>query len=106
MTTRRDFIRASAGMGAGAALGGFPEPLLGAPAVVLRRVTPTCVASGNGLQAVARAIEELASGASTIDAVVRGVNLVEEDPDDIVRTVGTETPASLGVQGPGERRTP
>ncbi len=82
MTTRRDFIRASADMGAGAALGGFPEPLLGAPAVVLRRVTPTCVASGNGLQAVARAIEELASGASTIDAVVRGVNLVEEDPED------------------------
>jgi N4-(beta-N-acetylglucosaminyl)-L-asparaginase len=45
-------------------------------------VTPTCVASANGLAAVSRAIEELASGATTIDAVVRGVNLVEEDPND------------------------
>ena len=82
MTTRRDFLRTSAGVGAGAALGAFPKSLEGAPAVVLRRVTPTCIASANGLEAVQRAIEELAGGASTIDAVVRGVNLVEEDPED------------------------
>lgn len=82
MTTRRDFIRTSAGMGAGAALGAIPARLQGAPAVLIRRVTPTCIASANGLGAVSRAIEELAGGASTIDAVVRGVNLVEEDPED------------------------
>ncbi|MDX1493077.1 MAG: N(4)-(beta-N-acetylglucosaminyl)-L-asparaginase [Longimicrobiales bacterium] len=82
MTTRRDFIRTSAGVGAGAALGAFPSKLEGAPAVIVRRATPTCVASGNGLAAVSRAIEELANGASTIEAVVAGVNLVEEDPDD------------------------
>lgn len=82
MTTRRDFIRTSAGVGAGAALGALPKALEGAPAVVLRRVTPTCIASANGLGAVQRAIEELAGGASTIDAIVRGVNLVEEDPGD------------------------
>ena len=82
MSTRRDFIKASTGVGVGAALGVAPAPLSGAPSVVVRRVTPVCVASGNGLQAVQRALEELAAGASTIDAVVRGVNLVEEDPDD------------------------
>lgn len=82
MTTRRDFIRTSAGVGAGAALGALPKALEGAPAVLLRRVTPTCIASANGLGAVRRAIEELAGGASTIDAIVRGVNLVEEDPED------------------------
>lgn len=82
MTTRRDFIRTSTGVGAAAALGALPGTLEGAPAVVVRRVTPTCVASGNGLAAVSRAIEELANGASTIEAVVAGVNLVEEDPDD------------------------
>ena len=82
MTTRRDFVRTSAGVGAGAALGAFPRALEGAPNVVLKRVTPTCVASANGLRAVARAIQELAAGASTIEAVVRGVNLVEEDPTD------------------------
>ena len=82
MSTRRDFIRASAGVGAGAALGMFPKTLQGAPNVLIRRVTPTCVASSNGLDSVARAIEELANGASTIEAVVQGVNLVEEDPRD------------------------
>lgn len=82
MTTRRDFIRTSAGVGAGAALGAFPRTLEGAPAIIAREATPTCVASANGLEAVARAIDELANGASTIEAVVRGVNLVEEDPDD------------------------
>ncbi len=82
MRSRRDFIRTSAGVGAGAALGMFPKTLEGAPSVIVRRVTPTCVASSNGLEAVSRAIEELANGASTIEAVVRGVNLVEEDPND------------------------
>ena len=83
MTTSRDFIRTSAGVGAGAALGAFPKGLHGAPTVLPKRVTPTCVASANGLGAVARAIEELAgNGATTIEAVVRGVNLVEEDPND------------------------
>lgn len=83
MATRRDFIRTSAGVGAGAALGSFPAALEGAPNVVLRRVTPTCVASANGLDAVALAIEAVADGASTIEAVVRGVNLVEADPEDM-----------------------
>ncbi len=82
MGSRRNFIKTSAGVGAVAALGVFPKSLQGAPAVVIRRVTPTCVASANGLRAVSRAIEELANGAETIDAIVRGVNLVEEDPND------------------------
>ena len=82
MGNRRDFIKKSAGVGAGAALGVFPRNLRGAPAVIIRRVTPTCVASANGLGAVSRAIEELANGTDTIEAIVRGVNLVEEDPSD------------------------
>ena len=82
MGSRRDFIKTSAGVGAGAALGLFPKSLQGAPAVLIRRVTPTCIASANGLGAVSRAIEELSNGADTIDAIVRGVNLVEEDPND------------------------
>lgn len=82
MATRRDFIRTTAGVGAGAALGAFPQALEGAPNVLVRRATPTCVASANGLEAVARAIDELANGASTIEAVVAGVNLVEADPED------------------------
>jgi N4-(beta-N-acetylglucosaminyl)-L-asparaginase len=83
MATRRDFLRTTTGAGLGVALAvGAPGAVRGAPAVVRRRVTPVCVASGNGLAAVARAMQELAAGASTVEAVVRGVNLVEEDPED------------------------
>jgi len=40
------------------------------------------VASGNGREACARAMEMLRSGEDTLDAVIAGVNIVEEDPDD------------------------
>jgi N4-(beta-N-acetylglucosaminyl)-L-asparaginase len=82
MTTRRDFIRTTAGVGAGAAMGVLPRGLEGAPAVRRSQVTPVCIASANGLGAVTRALDELDGGATTIEAVVRGVNLVEEDPED------------------------
>ncbi len=44
------------------------------------------IASGNGVQAVARARELLAKGSDPLDAVVEGVRIVEDDPDDM--TVG------------------
>lgn len=82
MTTRRDFLRTGTGAGLGAVVGIHRVPGFQAPAVVPRRATPVCIASGNGLGAVTRALDELDAGATTIEAVVRGVNLVEEDPDD------------------------
>lgn len=83
MPSRRDFLRASTGVGVGAALG-LPRaaPALGAPTVLRKQVAPVAIASENGLAAVTRALDELESGASTIEAIVRGVNLVEEDPED------------------------
>jgi N4-(beta-N-acetylglucosaminyl)-L-asparaginase len=45
-------------------------------------VTPVCIASGNGLEAVQVALDALAAGSTTVEAVVRGVNGVEEDPSD------------------------
>jgi N4-(beta-N-acetylglucosaminyl)-L-asparaginase len=41
------------------------------------------VASANGIPAVETALEQLAAGASTVEAVVAGVNRVELDPDDM-----------------------
>ena len=83
MTTRRGFLRATTGAGAGAALGIFPAVTLeGAPAVRLRRVTPVSVSSGNGLAAVSRAMEVMNAGGDTLDAVIQGVNIVEMDPAD------------------------
>lgn len=40
------------------------------------------ISSANGLAACARAMEMLNQGGDTLDAVVAGVNLVEEDPND------------------------
>jgi N4-(beta-N-acetylglucosaminyl)-L-asparaginase len=94
MGSRRDFITRAAGAGVGAAaLGAFPftAPLgaavaagaPAAPAVLRARVTPVAVASGNGLGAVRLAAEVMAAGGDTLEAVVRGVNLVEDDPADM-----------------------
>lgn len=44
---------------------------------------PVCVASGNGLPAVERAWAMLKEGRDTADAVVSGVRIVEEDPNDM-----------------------
>lgn len=84
MKTRRDFIKASAGAGLGAAAAaGGATPLAAAPAVLLgRRKAPVAVASANGLESVATAVRVVASGGDTLDAVVQGVNSVELDPND------------------------
>jgi N4-(beta-N-acetylglucosaminyl)-L-asparaginase len=44
------------------------------------------VASGNGLRATEKAMELMGQGSDPLDAVIAGVNIVEEDPDD--RSVG------------------
>lgn len=40
------------------------------------------ISSGNGMTCCARAMEILASGGDTLDAVIAGVNIVELDPED------------------------
>ncbi len=40
------------------------------------------IASGNGARACTKAMEMLQAGADTLDAVIAGVNIVEEDPRD------------------------
>src|SRR5512132_1213904 len=40
------------------------------------------ISSSNGLRACTRAMEMLKSGADTLDAVIAGVNIIEEDPED------------------------
>lgn len=48
-----------------------------------RRAGPVIISSGNGLPAVTKAMEELKRGADPVDAVVAGVTLVEDDPNDM-----------------------
>ena len=92
-TTRREFVKKAAlGVGSLAA-----APVWAAPAVRRRPAArPVVISSANGLRATARAMEMIEAGADTLDAVVAGVNLVEEDPND--RTVGYGgLPNALGV---------
>ncbi len=45
---------------------------------------PLCViASGNGIRATEKAMELMRQGADPLDAVIAGVNIVEEDPNDM-----------------------
>ena len=47
---------------------------------------PVVISSGNGLRATEKAMEMIRARADTLDAVIAGVNIVEEDPNDM--TVG------------------
>jgi len=78
-TNRRAFLKTSGLLSlAGAALAPGVVPSLQAQAAG----GPVVVASGNGLPATARAMELIQGGADALDAVVAGVNLLEDDPND------------------------
>ena len=79
---RRDFLKsgvaATAGVIAGTstALGENLGGLIQSPS------KPVVIASSNGLQATAKAMTMIREGADALDAVVAGVNIVEDDPED------------------------
>src|SRR5437763_17070486 len=88
MASSREFLKSgAAGLGA-ATLGAFPFPAarLTTPAIIKSAVKPTVIASANGLRAITTAMDVLAGGGDTLEAVVRAVNIVELDPND--QTVG------------------
>ncbi len=77
--SRRDFIRTGAGLGAAALVARGPaRALASTPAVVPLRV----VSSGNGIRATDKAMSILRNGGDPLDAVIAGVNIVEDDPND------------------------
>lgn len=76
-TTRREFLKRATAAGAGAlALSTVPAALRSEPAGVV------AIASGNGLPAVTKAMELIRQGTDALDAVIAGVNIVEDDPND------------------------
>lgn len=78
--SRRDFLKTGAGAAALVAGGGLRPAGASGPAAP---AGPRAVASGNGLKATAKAMEILRAGGDPLDAVVAGVNIVEDDPDDM-----------------------
>ena len=77
--SRRDFLRTGAGAAALAASGGIRAS--GAPGAV--PAGPRVVASGNGLRATKIAMTIIKAGGDPLDAVIAGVNIVEDDPNDM-----------------------
>jgi len=75
--SRRDFLHTTAGAVAATTLArtAFAQPEPSGDIVV--------ISSANGIRATERAAQLIASGEDTLDAVIRGVNLVEEDPEDM-----------------------
>ena len=78
-TSRRDLIKASV------LLPLASQVKTPAPAATAA-VRPVVIASANGLKAVEKAYSILAAGGDPLDAVISGVNIVEDDPNDV--TVG------------------
>ena len=79
MSTRRDLIKS-------AALLPLAAQARNAPGPAKKGSRPLVIASHNGLEAVRKAYSILASGGDPLDAVISGVNIVEDDPNDV--TVG------------------
>ncbi|MCC6677106.1 MAG: N(4)-(beta-N-acetylglucosaminyl)-L-asparaginase [Phycisphaerales bacterium] len=87
---RRDFLALSALAAAGLPAAAHsrpgqpeagPAPNPGEPGDA-SRLKPVVIASGNGLAAVNKAMEMLRAGADPCDAVVNGVKIIEDDPND------------------------
>lgn len=79
--TRRDFVKGSTAIGVGLTA---MRPLnavagLGQAASAARQVV---VSSANGLPATEKAMQLIKAGKDTLDAVIAGVNIVEDDPED------------------------
>lgn len=73
---RRDFLKSSV---SGLAVAGAAEVSAPQSAPGQR---PAAVASANGLRSLEKAVTLIEEGKDTLEAVVAGVNLVEEDPED------------------------
>jgi len=81
MLSRRTFI-ASVSLSPWAAQAAQNRPAIAARPVSRPASRPLVISSDNGIRAVEKAMLVLKSGGNTLDAVVEGVTLVEDDPED------------------------
>jgi N4-(beta-N-acetylglucosaminyl)-L-asparaginase len=78
---RRQFLASTAALGL-SSLAAQSLPGTARAAEGTGKVRPIVISSKNGLRASARAMEMIQGGADALDAVIAGVNLVEDDPND------------------------
>jgi N4-(beta-N-acetylglucosaminyl)-L-asparaginase len=80
--SRRDFLKTGAGAAALLAGGRLRAGTEAGPSAASPG-TLRVVSSGNGIRATAKAMEILRAGGDPLDAVIAGVNIVEDDPNDM-----------------------
>ena len=83
--SRRDFVRAAAGLaaaGLGGARSGMAQSETQNRTAESTRDKTIVISSGNGVRACERAFELIGQGVHPLDAVVQGINIIENDPDD------------------------
>ncbi len=80
---RRDLLRLAAGAGATAVASRLARPRSSKAAESGAAGTHRVVSSGNGERAVRKASELIGSGADPLEAVIAGVNILEDDPDEM-----------------------
>ena len=81
--SRRDFLQTA--VAAAAAVGALNKSIAAGqdePAERLGLTGPVVISSANGLRSTEKAAAMIGAGADTLDAVIAGVNIVEEDPND------------------------
>jgi len=79
--SRRGFLQSAA---AAAAVGAFtPSAATASTGSSANASGPIVISSANGLRATQKAASMIGDGADTLDAVIAGVNIIEEDPEDM-----------------------
>ncbi len=79
--SRRSFLQSAAAAAAAGVLS--PSVSLASTRRSAGRSGPVVIASANGLRATQKAASMIGDGADTLNAVIAGVNIVEEDPEDM-----------------------
>lgn len=79
---RRDFLKSATGIGLTALVGKNLVATEALYATPVQTVKPVVISSANGLKATAKAMEMIQQGSDALDAIIAGVNIVEDDPKD------------------------
>lgn len=79
---RRDFLKSATAMGVTTVVGKEFTGSESLQAEPLQSVKPLVISSANGLKATAKAMEMIQQGSDALDAIIAGVNIVEDDPND------------------------
>ena len=79
---RRDFLKSATAVGVSAVVGNSLAEAKSVGSGIQQTIKPVVIASSNGLVATAKAMELIKQGADALDAIVAGVNIVEDDPND------------------------